>query len=262
MISTEQRDCVDTAWSGIDLMYCDPPFGIGKTFANDHLYLHHYPLMEFRDRDYPLEAEWVGRQNVPVKLFLRSLGADRRQYLSWLGRRVDHLVRAMSQDSVLVLHLDWRQSSYARCLLDQLLAPFGFTLVNEIVWHYRLGAANSKRFLPRKHDNLLVYGRGDYPFTRVQEVSAWQGGLTNLTDVWHITMNNTAAERTGYPTQKPLRLMDQIIRVYSEPGNVVGDPFMGSGTTLVAAQKLGRKALGCDISPEAVRVTESRLCAG
>ena len=81
-----------------------------------------------------------------------------------------------------------------------------------------------------------------------------------LSDVWDIPfLNPKAKERTGYPTQKPLLLLERIIGLATNEGDCVLDPFCGSGTTLVAAQSLNRAALGIDVSEDAVELTKKRL---
>ena len=87
-----------------------------------------------------------------------------------------------------------------------------------------------------------------------------KGKLKKAPDTWSIpTLNNMAAERTGYPTQKPLALLDRIVAAHSEAGDWVGDFFCGSGTTLHSALRLGRHALGCDASELAVQQSAERL---
>ena len=87
-----------------------------------------------------------------------------------------------------------------------------------------------------------------------------KGQLKKMTDVWDIpNINNMAKERTGYPTQKPKELLERIIQVSSDEGQIIADFFCGSGTTLVVAKELNRQYIGCDINPRAIEVTNERL---
>ena len=149
---------------------------------------------------------------------------------------------------------------------------------NEIIWTYGLGGSSS-RFYPRKHDTIFWYTRGREWFFDPPKMAArsvrMRGQLKKQidvfvgperldspvdSDVWDVAaINNMATERTGYPTQKPLALLERLVSAHSRPGELVLDPFCGSGTTLVAAKKLGRRALGMDASAEAVRIARQRL---
>ena len=164
-------------------------------------------------------------------------------------------------------------------MLDQV---FGFNhFQNEIIWHYT-GGGRSKSYFSRKHDSIFLYAKSDsYTFNvdaiRVpyKETSGYaQSGITSaagkkympnplgtpMDDVWDIPIiNPLSKERLGYPTQKPLVLLERILNASSNPGDVVLDAFCGCGTALVAAQKLKRKWIGIDISPTACRVMAQRL---
>jgi len=156
--------------------------------------------------------------------------------------------------------------------------------LNEIIWSYRSGG-RSRRWFARKHDTILVYARqhGRHRFRVLREGAFRTDGLKYddrgrpykntkagrlyfhpdgpaLTDVWEIPFLSTVArERVDYPTQKPERLLERIIEALTDPGDVVADLFCGSGTTLAVAERLGRRWLGCDISPKAVGVARKRL---
>ncbi len=171
----------------------------------------------------------------------------------------------------LYLHVDWRTSHHVRLLLDEVFGPERF--LNEIVWAYDYGGRARDRW-PRKHDTILWYAKGDtWLFERdaidrlpylapglVGPEKAARGKLP--TDVWWMTIVPPgSAERTGYPTQKPVRLLERIVAASSRPGDLVLDPYAGSGTTGVAAARLGRRWLLVDRNPEAVAIAARRLAA-
>ena len=134
-----------------------------------------------------------------------------------------------------------------------------------MVWWYR-GTGRPKNKFPLKLDNLLFYAKGENNFhpikVKAAKVSGWTGKDEKLCDaVWQINTVYQSEERkdaTGYPTQKPLKLLERIIKASSNEGDVVLDPFCGSGTTLVAAQSLGRRWIGIDLCVEAAE----RRCSG
>ena len=177
----------------------------------------------------------------------------------------------LTEDGSLVLHCDFRRAPHLQLLCDEIFgagarvdakAP-GFR--NEIIWSYGLGGS-SPRYYPRKHDNLYWYSKSSNWYFDPPKVPATsqrlKGKLKKATDTWNIpTLNNMAQERTGYPTQKPLALLDRIVCAHSEPGDWVADFFCGSGTTLVSALRNGRNAVGCDASEVAIETARERLKA-
>jgi SAM-dependent methyltransferase len=148
-------------------------------------------------------------------------------------------------------------------MLDQIFGESNF--LNNIVWLYGLGGS-SARYFPRKHDDILLYSNGDdegryFDPPMMPARSAMMAGLDKkIPDYWDIpSLNNMAKERLGYPTQKPLELLERIIQASSRKNDIVLDAFCGCGTALVAAQNLGRQWIGIDVSPTACRVMAKRL---
>ncbi|MCC6660384.1 MAG: site-specific DNA-methyltransferase [Phycisphaerales bacterium] len=217
--------------ASVDLVYADPPFSTGKARTG--------PAGRYADT-------WP------------SLSG----YLAWLRERVAATIPAIRPTGSILLHVDWRTSHRVRVLLDDLLGPDRF--VNHLVWSYGLGGSSPRRFA-RKHDDILFYcidpGRYWFDPPRVPATSNRLRGLKKkATDVLDIpSINNMAAERTGYPTQKPLALLDVLVRACCPPGGVVLDPCCGSGTALVAAAAAGRVPVGCDMNPRAVELARRRL---
>lgn len=236
-ITLSNADWLDWARSlapaSVDLLYVDPPFNTGRTQS---------------DRAGAFPDSWP------------TIDA----YIAWLEARLSATLPALKRSACILLHVDWRTSHHARLLLDRLLTPDNF--VNHIVWSYGLGGSSPRRFA-RKHDDILFYcadpRRYYFDPPRIPATSRRMMGRTKkATDVLDIpSINNMAAERAGYPTQKPLALLDVLVRACSPPGGLVIDPCCGSGSTLVAAAASGRAAAGCDISPRAISVARSRLAA-
>ncbi|MFN0012800.1 MAG: DNA-methyltransferase [Phycisphaerales bacterium] len=217
----------------VDLVYADPPFNTGKArTGRSGRYADSWPTLD--------------------------------DYITWLRPRVAAAIRLLKPSGNLLLHVDWRTSHRARVLLDSLLGEDRF--VNHLVWSYGLGGSSPRRFA-RKHDDILWYcidpARAYFKPPRVPATSNRMRGQTKkMTDVLAVpSINNMAAERTGYPTQKPLALLDLLVRACCPPGGLVLDPCCGSGTTLVAAAASGRNALGCDTNAKAVALARKRLDA-
>jgi site-specific DNA-methyltransferase (adenine-specific) len=191
-------------------------------------------------------------------------------YLGFLAPRLEEARRVLTADGSLFFHIDPRESHYCKVLLDELFGRRSF--VNEIVWAYDYGGRPRRRW-PAKHDTIFWYARDPkryvFNYDEIDRVPYMAPGLVGPkkaargktpTDVWWNTIvSPTGAEKTGYPTQKPLRIVERIVRVHSEPGDLVLDFFAGSGTTGEAAARLGRGYLLVDSNPEAVRVMARRL---
>ncbi|HVA87944.1 MAG TPA: site-specific DNA-methyltransferase [Candidatus Saccharimonadales bacterium] len=140
-----------------------------------------------------------------------------------------------------------------------------------MIWAYDYGGRSRNKW-PRKHDNILWYAQSDRWIFNREEIDrlpymapslvgpekAARGKLP--TDVWWLTIVPTSSrERTGYPTQKPLGLLERIVRASSNEGDIVADFFAGSGTAAVAAKRLGRRYLAVDNNPDAFRIAVSRI---
>lgn len=215
---------------GFDLVYIDPPFNTGT-----------------RQR--------AGRGSFPDRW------DSPQAYVAFLRPRIERIRCLLKPTGSMLLHCDWRTCHHLRLLLDEVFGPEHF--VNHLIWSYGLGGSSTRRFA-RKHDDILFYGKTDtYYFAppMMPSTSARMNGQPKkATDVIDIpAINNMAVERTGYPTQKPLRLLEMLVTACSPSGGLVADFFCGSGTTLVAAATTGRRWLGCDVQPEAVTIARTRL---
>lgn len=231
-----QADCLDVlrSWpdSCVDLAYLDPPFNTGQTF-------------EAAGGRY--EDSWPGVE----------------AYLAFMRPRVEQIRRVLKPTGSILLHCDWRMCHHFRLMLDELFGESCF--VNHLIWRYGLGGSSPRRFA-RKHDDILFYGKSQAYFFEPPQVPAtsrrMQGRMKKATDVLDVpTINNMAHERVGYPTQKPLALLELLVRACCPENGLVIDPFCGSGTTLVAAKRTGggRRFIGVDRSPDAARLAKSRL---
>lgn len=247
-----QGDCLDwlneVADNSIDMCYIDPPFFTQRDFIS------------FNDKF----------ENITT-------------YIQFLEPRIRLIYQKLKPTGSLFLHCDWHASHRLRCLLDDVFGQEHF--VNEIIWSYQRWTNASKNF-QRTHDNIYFYSKDkkDYVFhtltetysTRSKHKSARYSSVVNgklqqsyttdstrkkaMRDVWEISiLNSQAHERTGYPTQKPIALLERIIKCSTNPGDTVLDCFGGSGTTAEACQNLNRNCITGDISETAVKLMEQRL---
>src|SRR5215469_14133490 len=243
----------------VDLIYLDPPFFSNRNY--EVIWGDAGEIRSFQDR-------WSG-------------GMD--HYIAWLYERVVQMHRVLKSTGSIYLHCDWHANAYIRVhILDKIFGEKNFR--NEIVWSYQRWTAGRSSF-QRTHDNIFFYSKSkdskfnvlteDYSeksvhkakrFTKVEKGKLIQNYTEDtireksMRDVWEISiLNSQAKERIGYPTQKPEALLDRIIKASSNTGNIVLDPFVGGGTTVAVAEKLGRQWIGIDQSVQAIKVTEFRL---
>lgn len=224
----------------VDFIYIDPPFNSRKRYVGSK---HRSPdaQPEFLDTFKSIEA-----------------------YIDFMRPRLLQLHRVLKRTGSFYLHCDWHASHYLKVLLDRDI--FGsLNFCNNLIWRYGLGGS-SKRFWTRKHDDILFYvkdSNSEYFFepAMVKARSLKMAGLDKKADdiIEIPSINNMSSERTGYPTQKPLQLLELLIRTSSRPNDLVLDGFCGSGSLLVAAKQLGRHWLGIDVSEEACKLAVSRL---
>jgi len=247
---------------GFDLVYIDPPFNTGKAQSRPR-------LKTVRD-DQGDRNGFKGRRYRTVHLGQESFADDFDDYTAFLRPRIEQARRLLSPRGSFILHLDWREVHYAKVLCDGIFGRQSF--MNEIIWAYDYGA-RSRRKWPAKHDNILWYAKDPKRYTfRYQDMDRipyMAPGLVTAekaargktpTDVWwHTIVSPTGREKTGYPTQKPLAILNRIIRIHSNPGDRVLDFFAGSGTTGEAAARNGRHAVLIDSNPAAVEVMAKRL---
>lgn len=198
-------------------------------------------------------------------------------YLNMLYPRLRLMREVLAEDGSIFVHVDWHVSHYVHLLLDEIFKAENF--INEIVWCYS-GGGNPRRHLQRKHDLIFWYGKSSsYTFNpqhRPYTQGTLERGLTAvkgdkyklaaegamLQDWWtdiNKILSPTAYENCKYPTQKPRQLLNRIIKMATNPGDLVADYFAGSGTTAEVCNELGRPWIMCDNSPLALQTSISRL---
>ena len=255
-----------TAFEGkINLIYADPPF-----FTN-----RKYPARIGRGEDSRKPDEWKLAEGY------HDHWENLDSYLDFLYQRLAVMYRLLSPNGTLYLHLDWHADAYARLLLDEL---FGADhLLNEIIWAYH-GPSPIRRAFNRKHDTILAYVKGEAYTFNVDAVrepynqntvktfnSSPKAGFGKMPDLergkvpedwWYFpVVARLHNERTGYPTQKPVALLERIILASSNPGDIVADFFCGSGTTPFVAAQNGRRFFAGDETFRAIHTTRKRLTA-
>jgi site-specific DNA-methyltransferase (adenine-specific) len=265
-----QGDCLEIIKTikdeTIDLVYSDPPFFTQKVQKLS---------ARTRDKEFSFSDVWKSVDD----------------YGDFLLARLREFKRVLCSTGSLFFHCDHNASHIARLMLDEVFGREMFR--SEIIWHYRRWSNSQKNLLP-SHQTIFFYSKTDtYKFNRLYEdyspstnvdqilqlrkrddfgkavyaidengnaLSCGDKQGVPLSDVWDIPLlNPKAKERTGYPTQKPVLLLEKIIQIATNENDIVLDPFCGSGTTLVAAELLNRKSIGIDVSLSAIEITKARL---
>ena len=248
--------------ASFQLIYIDPPFNTGRSQVRTN--------RESKQSEAGSSVGFGGKRYEQVVSSVLSYDDEFADYWGFLEPRLREAWRLLNDSGTLYLHLDYRESHYAKVLLDALFGRDCF--LNEIIWAYDYGGKAKNRW-PAKHDNILVYVKNPkkYFFNSeavdrepymapglVTKEKAERGKLP--TDVWwHTIVSPTGKEKTGYPTQKPLGILRRIISASSKPGDRVLDFFAGSGTTGHAAHELDRNFTLVDQSEESVELISKRL---
>lgn len=252
----------------IDLIYIDPPFA--------------------SDADYKKKIliKGTGSAESDSSSFEEKQYGDiwnNDEYLQFMFERLTIMRELLSDNGTIFVHCDWRVCSYMRLLMDEVFGKDCF--LNEIIWNYS-GGRVGHNFFGRKHDNIYwyakVYGNQTFNYDDVRQDYAQSTLARNKyknngsnervldykpnkegkfpEDVWTISIINPfAKERIDYPTQKPERLLEDVIKASTNKGDLVFDCFMGSGTTQAVAMKLGRRFIGADINLGSIQTTTKRL---
>ena len=274
----------------VDLIYLDPPFNSNRNYAapigSEAAGAAFKDTWALDDVDIAWHDE-IGAKSPALYSAIETAGQvydkGMKSYLIMMAIRLIEMQRILKPTGSIYLHCDPTASHYLKMLMDAVFEAKNFR--NEVIWAYRTGGA-SKRTFSKKHDVILFYScSGTYTFNPQQEKTYtkakgrkagtvnYGGGtatffeddlgvynLVKMRDVWEISyVGSTSPERTGYPTQKPLALLERIISASSNSGDLVLDPFCGCATALVAAEKLGRKWMGIDLSEVAVQLVKKRM---
>ena len=279
----------------VDLIYLDPPFNSNKMWSAP--IGSEGAVAAFRDTwtlsDVDLAWHDQLRSDHPVlhNIILaarEARGDGTMSYLIYMGMRLLEMRRVLKDTGSIYLHCDQTESHSLKLVLDAIFGKKNFR--NELVWCYPPAGRAPRRAFHRKHDIILYYadehsGVWNPPYGEMTEstkaayssvddkgrrYSKAHGGITYLDDIpgrpvpswWDDIPSGShmsKKEKVGYPTQKPLALLERIIKASSDPGDVVLDPFAGCATAAIAAEKLERRWVGIDISEECARQVELRM---
>ena len=250
----------------VDLIYFDPPFFTQRKHSLTNK--DNSKTYEFEDKYNSIE-----------------------EYLELVENVLLESKRVLKNTGSVFLHCDKTASHNIRVVMDKIFGRENFQ--SEIIWSYKRWS-NAKKGLLNSHQVIFFYSKTqdfkfntlytDYSATTnldqiLQDRERNENGKSvykkdengnvilgkekkgvPLSDVWEIPyLNPKAKERTGYPTQKPVLLLNQILNIVTDEGDLVVDPFCGSGTTCVSAKSLKRQFIGIDISKDAVELANSRL---
>ena len=266
----------------VKLIYIDPPFATGANFSYK-LSLPTTWQELIKETEIPVNPTII--EEIAYRDMWYGHTPDERisSYLSYLYDRLVLMKELLSDEGTIYVHLDYRMAYYVKLILDEIFGRENF--INDIIWEYGLGGGTKEKGFPHKHDIILMYSKtSNFTFNVIREEVTpamkdkyrhkdekgyymysygkkyYLKGGKALTDVWHIpSIAPTSKERTGFPTQKPEKLLEYIILASSNPGDIVADFFCGSGTTAIVAEKLGRKWICSDISKYAIHITRKRL---
>lgn len=256
----------------VNLIYIDPPFD---------------SRVEYKKK---VEIKGIGKTETDSSTFEEKQYGDiwtNDEYLQFMYERLILMRELLSPNGCIYVHCDWHKGHYLKILMDELFGNDNF--INEVTWYYYNKMAPKSACFPRTTDKILLYSKGKgYTFNTQYEkrdepikqlVRKFVDGKAinardengnvmyklsyekRIDDVWKISMLQPAdkVEPVGYPTQKPEKLIERIILASSNPGDIVFDCFMGSGTTQAVAMKLGRRFIGADINLGAIQTTTKRL---
>ena len=254
----------------IDLIYIDPPFDSKADYKRQ------------------IKAKNIGKAVSDRTSFEEKQYGDiwiNDEYLQFMYERFILMRELLSEKGCIYVHCDWHKSHHLRLILDEVFGQENFR--NEIIWWYLWGGRGKTQW-NSKHDNILFYSKSNswtfnYMSVLDDHTLMTEGSKNRLnyagamvttksesseipsdkvlpSDTWYIaTINAMAKEKENYPTQKPEKLLEKIIIASSNPGDIVFDGFMGSGTTLAVAMRLGRRFVGADINLGAIQTTTKRL---
>jgi len=263
-------DCLavmkNIADNSIDMVYLDPPFFTNKT---------HTLTSPNRKSTYSFDDSWK----------------NHKEYADFIYFRLIEIKRILKETGSVFIHCDKNANYIIRLVAEDVFGEDNFR--SEIIWTYKRWSNSANNLLPN-HQTIFFFSKSNrYKFNKIytdysettnvdqllqkrvrdengkviyarnnagEVISADNKKGVPLSDVWEIPfLNPKAKERTGYPTQKPILLLERIIQLVTDEGDMVLDPFCGSGTTLVAAKLINRQYMGIDISNDAIKLTEKRL---
>ncbi len=251
--------------NSVDLIYIDPPFNTGKIQQRTQ-------IRTVRDEAGGDRVGFQGKKYRTETVATKGFADYFDDFMEFLGPRLTQAYRLLAPDGSFFLHIDYREVHYCKLLLDSIFGRDCF--VNEIIWAYDYGARSKKKW-SAKHDNILWYVKDPanytFNFDQMDRIPYMAPGLVGAekaargktpTDVWwHTIVPTNGKEKTGYATQKPLGLLRRIVKVHSNPGNLLLDFFAGSGTLGQAATEEDRRFILIDNNPDAARIMVRRLAS-
>lgn len=273
----------------VDLIYLDPPFNSNRNYAA--------PIgSEAADAEFKdtwslsdIDEEWIDllEEQYPklYRILLAAMSDSDKSYLCYMAIRLLEMERVLKPTGSIFLHCDPTMSHYLKLMMD---AIFGKkNLRNEILWCYTGPGSPHMRQFNRKHDSIFWYSKGDtWTFNKDKARAPYKdpnqkprkaydtGGafedeaIEEMRERGKIRENwwsdialavRSKKENLKYPTQKPIKLLNRIIEVASNPGDMVMDPFCGCATTLASADNLQRDWVGIDVSPVATKLVKKRI---
>ena len=254
----------------IDLICTDPPYNLRREVKKGHLQWHNRPKKhlyyddtsrykrsentwidtcdEWHDRNKDSEFYFIHHFCTPSELY----------YFEDMIKVLVELKRVLKRKGMFYWQCDWRTNYIFRIILNHIFKDRA-CFKNEIIWYYsnKISLYSLKKRYNNNYDSILFYS-GDQRNSENINLECEQGTKNLMGSVWKIPFIQ-GKECVGYPTQKPLELYYRMIKTSSEVGDIVLDPFCGSGTVLVSAKELGRKYIGIDKKPEAIRISKERL---
>lgn len=245
-----------------DLIYIDPPFNTNKIQSRTEL--------RTERNENGNRTGFGGHRYLSIKINELSYIDIFDYFLDFLYPRLLEAYRLLKPQGSFFFHIDYREVHYCKVLLDQIFGRDSF--INEIIWAYDYGARSRKKW-STKHDTILWYAKDPENYTfnyeAIDRIPYMAPGLVGPekaargktpTDVWWNTIvSPNGKEKTGYPTQKPLAILNRIVRVHSNPNDQVLDFFAGSGSFGEAAARNGRNFTLIDQNPQAIEVMRQRL---
>ncbi len=250
----------------IALIYIDPPFNTGKTQTRKSL--------KTVRADNPRDGDRLGfggHRYHTTALHETGYTDAFHDYLEFLRLRLLEAHRILRANGSLFFHIDWRESARCRMLLEKIFGGAQHC-INEIIWAYDYGARSKSKWAT-KHDNIYWFAKDPhnyiFNYDAIDRIPYMSPGLVGAekaargktpTDTWWQTIVPTnSKEKTGYPTQKPLPILERIVRTHSQPADTVLDFFAGSGTTGAAARNNDRRFILIDENPTAINAMKVRL---
>ena len=263
----------------VDLIYLDPPFNTQKIFSSIEsgrskaAFADIWTLGDFSMAQHIMMRKKHPSLHAVIEGMHAVNGNSWLAYLSYMGVRLLEMHRILKPHGSIYYHCDPTMSHGIKLVMDAIFGSNQFQ--NEFIWYYSGGGASPRRWA-RKHDTILFYTKGDsgwvFNADEVRVPHKWDKGQLRADgsprnpkgkiadDVFHHhSIMPWSQERTGYPTQKPLELLTRIIKASSNRGDIVLDPFCGCATAMEAAEKLGRRWIGIDISHEVVDIVKKRI---